>query len=278
MSADLVALDAESARALTDRIKVAVEGTWELIKQAYTSRAWSALGYSSWDDYCTREFGTSRLRLPREERSEVVASLRESGLSIRAIEAATGLGKSTVQRELAPVPNGTPDPDLHGQSDLAAMVNPTSTEVNLTAVADDPFGPDLPSGEYSDLASIVDDLEDDDEPALTQEECEALDEANMTDAELARQAERMEAESRVTGMDGKSYPATAPRKPNRKPITDSFWTATYDLEKKVTTLTNLAADDRFKSNADQIRDRNLNDLIRARDALQGVIDQLTQGA
>jgi len=52
-----------------------------LVKQAYTERAWDALGYASWDEYCTREFGTSRLRLPREERAEVVASLRESGLS-----------------------------------------------------------------------------------------------------------------------------------------------------------------------------------------------------
>jgi hypothetical protein len=66
-------LDATEARALTDRIKVAVEATWHLVIEAYQARAWVALGYSSWDDYCTREFGTSRLRLPREERQEVVA-------------------------------------------------------------------------------------------------------------------------------------------------------------------------------------------------------------
>ena len=93
-------MTSDAARNLTDRIKVAVEGTWHLITEAYTSRAWSALGYSSWDDYCTREFGTSRLRLPREERSEVVASLRESGLSIRAIASATGTGTKQVQEAL----------------------------------------------------------------------------------------------------------------------------------------------------------------------------------
>jgi len=38
------------------------------------------------------------------------SSLRESGLSERAIAAATGLGRSTVQRELAGVPNGTREP------------------------------------------------------------------------------------------------------------------------------------------------------------------------
>lgn len=77
MTAEIVQLDAAAARSLTDKIKVAVEGVWHLIEQAYTTRAWAALGYESWDDYCTREFGTSRLRLPREERQEVVASLQQ---------------------------------------------------------------------------------------------------------------------------------------------------------------------------------------------------------
>lgn len=100
-----------SARELTDRIKVGVDAIWELIKQAYQSRAWSALGYSSWDDYCTREFGTSRIRLPREERQEVVASMREIGMSTRAIASATGTGYGTVARELAGDPNGSPEPN-----------------------------------------------------------------------------------------------------------------------------------------------------------------------
>lgn len=79
MITELVALTPSDARALTDQIKTGVEAVWHLITRAYTERAWSVLGYESWDDYCTREFGTSRLRLPREERAEVVASLRENG-------------------------------------------------------------------------------------------------------------------------------------------------------------------------------------------------------
>ena len=100
MSAAIVAMNATDARALNDRIKAGVEAIWELIKKAYVERAWAALGYESWDDYCTSEFGTSRLRLPREERAEVVASLRESGLSQRAIASATGLDRKTVRRDL----------------------------------------------------------------------------------------------------------------------------------------------------------------------------------
>lgn len=94
---------AEEARMLTDRIKVAVEGTWLLIVEAARSRAWAALGYGSWDEYCTREFGTSHLQIPREERQERVASLREAGLSLRAIASATQQSLGNVQNDLATV-------------------------------------------------------------------------------------------------------------------------------------------------------------------------------
>src|SRR5699024_31271 len=102
-------ITASHARELTDRIRTGVEAIWELVKQAYQSRAWAVLGYDSWDDYCTREFGTSRIRLPREERQEVVSSMREIGMSTRAIASATGTGIGTVHRELSRVPNGTPE-------------------------------------------------------------------------------------------------------------------------------------------------------------------------
>ena len=97
---DTIALPtAEQARALTDRIKVAVEGTWQLIREAYASRAWAVLGYATWDTYCDAEFGQTRLQLPREERQEVVASLRQSGMSYPAIAAATGVSVGTAHAD-----------------------------------------------------------------------------------------------------------------------------------------------------------------------------------
>ncbi|MFD0052995.1 helix-turn-helix domain-containing protein [Streptomyces sp. NPDC127168] len=100
----------EHARALTDRIKVAVEGTWLLIQEAYTSRAWAALGYRTWDAYVDTEFRTARLALPKEERAETIQSLRSAGMSVRAISAATGVGYGTVQREVSAAgdPDGSP--------------------------------------------------------------------------------------------------------------------------------------------------------------------------
>jgi hypothetical protein len=87
---------------------------WELIRDAYLREAWKPLGYGSWDMYCAAEFGTARLRVPREERAEVVGSLRDAGLSLRAIAAATGLGRGTVERELEGVPFGTGETKVTG--------------------------------------------------------------------------------------------------------------------------------------------------------------------
>ncbi len=101
-------LTPSEARSLTAEIRTNLQRDWELIKRAYTERAWQVMGYASWDSYCGKEFHAALLRLPREERGATVLSLRDHGLSVRAIASATGLGKSTVQRELSPVPNGTP--------------------------------------------------------------------------------------------------------------------------------------------------------------------------
>jgi hypothetical protein len=103
-------LDEATARALTDQIKTGLDVIWDLVARAHTERAWEVLSYSSRDDYCDREFGTSRLRLPREERIEVMSSLRQSRLSARAICAATANGVGTVHRTPSGVPNGTPLP------------------------------------------------------------------------------------------------------------------------------------------------------------------------
>src|SRR5271163_2803652 len=86
----VAALTESEARDLTDRICRGLDGVWGLVKQAYLGRAWVALGYESWDVYCIQEFDSHRLRVPREDRSEVVHSLRQAGLSYSAISSATG--------------------------------------------------------------------------------------------------------------------------------------------------------------------------------------------
>jgi hypothetical protein len=219
MTADL--MPAQDARLITDRIKTAVEATWELIKEAYTRRAWSALGYDSWDDYCTREFGTSRLRLPREERQEVVASLRESGMSVRAIAAATGISKNTVTSDVSQI--GTPDSD----------------PIPVTGTDGKTYTPPAPKPPATDL--------------ITADDLAALN------APTAPVVDRQ------------------PRQPSRQPLPDAFWRAAVEARKSIERVERLTDDDRFGRNLDEITRLALGDLVRARDAIERVINQITPG-
>ena len=147
MSADLAeasSLSAAAARELTDQIRVAVDATWHLVVRAYRERADLALGYSSWDDYCRAEFWSSRIRLPREERSEVVASLREQGMSLRAISAATGAATKTVTKDLLQVwESPTPAPANAGGESSPPVENatPAATPANPEPASDHALAP-----------------------------------------------------------------------------------------------------------------------------------------
>lgn len=101
-------LSADEARACIERIREtavtvhdARERLREWVARAYLGRAWVALGYASWDALCDAELGDDRMRLPRSERQELVASLREQGMSTRAIGSALGVSHMTVERDAA---------------------------------------------------------------------------------------------------------------------------------------------------------------------------------
>lgn len=117
-------LSAAEARHLTDQIKTGLSVVWEHITRAYQGRAWLALGHGSWDAYIRAEFGSMNLQPPREEREQVVASLREAGLSSRAIATSTGLSKGSVGRALSAAgsgaPNGAPEDSLNDAASYLA--------------------------------------------------------------------------------------------------------------------------------------------------------------
>lgn len=117
----------QEARELTDRIRVDLESVWQSVVEAYTRGAHRALGYASWDSYCTTEFGSNRISIPREERDETVQSLRSSGLSNRAIASATGLGYGSVAR-VPGDPNGSPSETLGQDGKTYSRPEPTVSE------------------------------------------------------------------------------------------------------------------------------------------------------
>ncbi|GAB3249125.1 hypothetical protein [Arthrobacter pigmenti] len=153
-------LEPHRARELTRQIKVGLEHSYTLIIAAYRGQAWMSMGYSSWDAYCQGEFGNLALQPPREERQNVIMSMREAGMSVRAIKGATGLGQGTVQRAVqrdsllhdAGVPNGTPETALgdagrvtgvDGKSYRAGVVEPRPHRPARPAFEDVPLSDEL---------------------------------------------------------------------------------------------------------------------------------------
>lgn len=230
----------EEARVLTDRIKVGLEVTWVLVVKAYQHGAFTALGYSSWDDYCTREFGTNRIRLPREERSETITSLRAAGLSTRAIAAVIGIDDRTVRRDLSGAAIAAPD----RQPGVFDMSDPTTREaVELMA-------------------------------SIDEEEFVELIEAETPQPTVAVTA------TVVIGIDGKKYPQrpkpAVPAVPKRSPLPAAAGDAGWKLRQAAERIVRIAADDRFPTHRDQVATHLRSHLTYVIEVCQDLLDGLNQ--
>lgn len=116
------------ARRLTDQIRLGLEGVWELTLRAWEGRAWLALGYASWDEYCTRELGSCRVKLPEVPLRETQwRPLAEAGMSHQAIASAVGTSRSRVQEALRAVSPSSRVIGVDGVSKPA--VRPTRADV-----------------------------------------------------------------------------------------------------------------------------------------------------
>lgn len=269
----------QEARALTDRIRVAVEGTWLLIQEAYTSRAWAALGYDTWDAYCTAEFGQTRLALPREERPEVVASLRDSGLSVRAIASATGINRETIRQEVAAGDKKLSPHEITGTDGKKyASTRPMSSAVRQVAALllhragyDDEWITDrLNSAEMPrDISAIT--------PEQLDVAASHLQAIGVTYYGVGEAVAKLRGELNASAApdpdpehepdllagDDSVQPAAAPHtdsepasaptpgqvpKPKRRPLPEAFTDAGRDLGRAAERLVRLAEDDRFTKN------------------------------
>lgn len=82
--------------------------------------------------------------------------------------------------------------------------------------------------------------------------------------------------AQVIGLDGKTYtrPAPSERGPIRRPLREGFRDAALDLDKLVGRFERLVGDDRYPRNRNEVAPFR-NDLIRARDALDRLIEQMS---
>jgi len=132
------ALTKPEARELTQQIRASIEATWKLVVKAYMQRAWAAMGYESWDRYVLAEFGQYALTVPREDRPEMVRSMKMLGMSNRSIGEAAGIGESQVRRDLKEAElrqNGAPH-------EADAELNAIAEELEITVVPDYVLGKD----------------------------------------------------------------------------------------------------------------------------------------
>ena len=112
-----VAMTEHEARRVTERIRaiaVTVKDQLEklqtLLNEARDGEAWRVLGYASWTAYLTDVMGEQPLRLPRDERQQIVGYLAGEGMSSRAIAPIVGASHMTVERDRqAGVTNVTPE-------------------------------------------------------------------------------------------------------------------------------------------------------------------------
>ena len=99
-----VVLDRAAAQLLTRQLRDALQLAVDLVQRAIEGRAWLALGYESWADYCAAELPQLAelvKRAPVDERRGVVVALRDAGHSLRAIAQPLGLAPNTVRADLA---------------------------------------------------------------------------------------------------------------------------------------------------------------------------------
>lgn len=245
MTALTVAMTEHEARRVTERIRaiaVTVKDQLEklqtLLNEARDGEAWRVLGYASWTAYLADVMGEQPLRLPRDERQQIVGYLAGEGMSSRAIAPIVGAGHVTVTRDIARVSNETPAPAVDYVTDQADLdAAPELPDEGVGAPHDS--GDAEPSG----------------------------DEGLSLPSPSSRS---------VTGRDGKQYTRPEPQTPRRRPLTDSFTDKRVELAKAVESLRRLTQDDRFPQNAEKVATANRSDLLRASDLLHQVIDSIPE--
>lgn len=101
-------MNPEEATEYTQSLSQIHEGGWRQIAWAIKQGIPKVLGISN-EDWVQTIGGTVRLRL--EDRREAVVELSDQGLSQREIGAALGVDPATVNRDLKPVADATPEPE-----------------------------------------------------------------------------------------------------------------------------------------------------------------------
>lgn len=142
---DTMRLDKRGARILTDRIRRHLETAAVGLVRAWHGQAHVALGYGEgfegWTAYTDAEFGDLRLlKLPTDDRVELVHAMSDEGWSTAQVARATGRSKTATHY------------DLKGRPVAAPAVGKTAGTVDEAPVE----GAAVPRGEHDGAALTLD--------------------------------------------------------------------------------------------------------------------------
>lgn len=293
-------LDRPAAERLDRRIRLMVDAINDnlaklqaLVDEAKRGDIHAALGYPSWTAYLADVF-TVQARLDRDQRRELVGYLSGEGMSNRAIADLVGVDEGTVRNDQkARAEFSARDPhrvvtDTLGRQQPAskpprpqAETEPTDAEC-IHCHQTLPIAELYEGGQGYECDPCVNpgDETEPPQPAPASGTCRDCDghgcetcyPADDDESEISPGLTQSQLDELNAPAPQRDPAPAAETKPRRRPITDAFWTASFDLGKAVGRVERLATDDRFEKNKDQIA-RNLSDLVRARDALQRVIEK-----
>ena len=254
-------LDETAARKLDGRIRVMagsvrdqVQTLARLIDQAKAGEVHAVLGYPSWTAYIADVFSSAPLHLEREQRRELVGYLSGEGMSVRAIGQTVGADRNTVRSDLRQVGEFHPPEN----DDLAP-------DGSMKADPREFFDSDEEMASAVTMAGVTD--EEFESALVAARADEDLSEDNVI-RHLPGASPRATGR-KVTGQDGKTYPAAspAPRAPRRSALPDAYSRATWELRKAVERLERLHADDRFLTNREKIAQVELGQVVSYSDRL-----------
>jgi len=226
------------------------EKFFEQIVWQVENQVWTILGYESWDALREAEYADMGVVAPRADRPELVSRLRRQGMSQQQIGDTLGVSRPTVAGDLNAVSDIEQPQTItnaRGQERPATYAPRTSERINPVTgeiVPEPTFHPVDVTGWTND--EITDDLE----------ACEA---------ETTHWEDTTVPAPKITDTRPTSV---APR---RRPITDAFWEAAYDLGKKAESLLRLVEDDRWTANRDAVADKNLAQIRETANTLARVL-------
>jgi len=152
-------VNADDAEEYTQALGQVVAGGWRQVALGERLGVPAALGLTTRDWVEQRLGGYVRLSIP--ERQEAVAELTADGMTQREVAAVLGVGKSTVDRDLAP--DGTePEPELPLQAEPDPEPAPNGAEpepqLPLDVEPEPEFGADAPEPEPEEADVDEDDV------------------------------------------------------------------------------------------------------------------------